>query len=225
MRGSLGALPGAWFGISQLNPYAGDCAGNGGCAHVAAVRAAQFDVATSTPFATAGVIPDLGDPWAPAGSVHSRRKAELAARLVAGALAARYNASAPFYGPRAVRAQDASAPGALAARVLFAPDSLAGGLRVVTGVNGTSWCPVNASATAPSLDECGFYAVKGSVSGWLNASLAVDAGGASATLTAAARAGAGDVVVATAGYWNAYPVATLFGGNGLPAVPWNFSAS
>ena len=212
----------AWFGISQLNPYAGDCSGNGGCSHLAALRSAQFDVAVSTPRASCGVIPDLGDPWAPAGSVHSRRKLALAQRLVAGALALRYNASAPFYGPRYSAAVDVSTPSALSARVSFSPASLDGGLQLVYGVNGTSWCPVGASPTAPTLDECGWYSLKGSLSGWQNATLSIDAGGSTATLSAARSQGAGDAVVATAAYWSAYPVATLFSrDHALPAVPWN----
>ena len=220
-RGSLGGLPGAWFGVSQLNPYAGDCAGNNGCSHVAAMRYAQLSVANSTPACTAGVIPDLGDPWAPAGSVHSRRKVELAQRLVAGALTVRYGAAPgrAHYGPTLASAQEASTAGSLAARLQFEAGSCAGGLQVVGGVNGTSWCPVGASPTAPTLDLCGFYELQGSLSGWVNASLTLE-GPATALLTAPTALGAGDRVVATRGYWNAYPVATLFGGNGLPAVPW-----
>ena len=220
-RASLGNLPNAWMGVSQLNPYAGDCAANNGCSHVAAIRSAQLAVALATPRCSAGVIPDLGDPWAPAGSVHSRRKAELAQRLVAGLLATRYGTSPAraHYGPTLVAATDASAPGALGARLAFDPASVAGGLRLVYGVNGTSWCPVGASPTAPTLQECGFYELQGSLSGWVNGSLTLT-GSASALLTAPTALGAGDRVLATRGYWNAYPVATLFGGNMLPAVPW-----
>jgi len=224
-RGTMGNLPSPWFGVSQLNPYAGDCgASTSGCSHVAAVRRAQLDVAQSTPFATAGVIPDLGDPLAPAGSVHSRLKAGLASRLVAGALQVKYGSSSKggaFYGPIYAGARDVSSGSALAASVSFAPASLGGGLKLVLDVPYMSWCPVNASATAPSLGECGGFELLGAQSGWVNASsVSINADGASVTLSASSRKGS-EAVIATRAYWNSYPLATLFSKNGLPAVPWN----
>jgi len=221
-RASLGATESSWFGVSQLNPYAGDCAGNNGCTHVAAIRAAQLDVSNSSVSVTAGVIPDMGDPTAPAGSVHSRRKQALAARLVAGALSSKYGASPqwPYYGPTYSFHTDISTPGSMTASVHFSPESLSsGGLQVVTGINGTSWCPTGVSSTAPTLQECGFYELLGSQSGWVNATMEVSGDGKSVTLTAPCVPG--DKLLGTRAFWNAYPVVTLFSVVGLPAVPWN----
>jgi hypothetical protein len=84
LRATLGAWPGAWFGVALLAPYAGDCGPDGsyGCATgVAAIRAAQLRVGTGLANVSAAVSTDLGDPQAPAGSVHSRRKQALAERL------------------------------------------------------------------------------------------------------------------------------------------------
>lgn len=225
-RGTLGNLPTAWFGVSQLNPYAGDCAGLNGCSHVAALRQAQLDVAQTTPYTTASVIPDGGDPWAPAGSVHSRRKQMVASRLVAGALAVKYGAALDLvYGPRYASFVDASSGGVLKAVVSFTPDSVQGGLELQLGVTGTSWCPLNASATAPTLNECGWWSVKGSSSGWTNATTAViGSDGVSFELSAPIPGGGSDTVVATAGLWNSYPVATLYSARTqLPVIPWNSS--
>ena len=80
--------------------------------------------------------------------------------------------SAPIYGPTYAAAQDSGAatpPGTLAADVSFAPSSaLPGGLALVYGVNGTSWCPVGQSPSAPTLSECAWFALQGAASGWLN---------------------------------------------------------
>jgi hypothetical protein len=233
-RSSLGAsglgLP--WFGVSMLAPYAGDC--GTACGNVAAVRAAQMDVALSTPNVTCAVLVDDGDPTAPAGSVHSRNKRLVAERLVAGALATMYGASAPkIYGPTYASALDSGAatpPGTLSADVSFTTDSTApGGLEIVLGVNGTSWCPTGQSPTAPTLSECAWFSLQGRASGWLNATM-IDILNASAVRLSAplpslaSNPSLSDVVVATAWAQNSYPVSTLYA-NGLPATPWNETVS
>lgn len=213
-------VPGAYFGVTTLAPYAGDCGGPGdyGCAAgVAAIRAAQLRVGLTTPNASVAVSTDLGDPQAPAGSVHSRRKAEIAARLAAGYAAARYgaaSASGPVYGP--LYASAVARNGTLAADVGFTPASCAGGLQLALDVQWTSACPVNASASAPALSECAWFALRGAATGWHNASVAV-LNGTAVTLTVD---GVEDIAVATAFGQGAYPVTVLFSGL-LPVAPWN----
>jgi hypothetical protein len=221
-RATLGAWPGTFFGITMLAPYSGDCESGGGCATgVAAIRAAQLRVGLSTPNASTAVSTDTGDPLAPAGSVHSRRKQAVAARLVAGAASVQWGAAShagPVYGPLYAAAADASAAaGALAADVTFAPSSCPFGLQLVFGVNWTSTCPVGASPTAPSLAECAWFAVRGAATGWHNAT-AVSI--LNATAVRLAVPGVQDAPVATAFGQGSYPVTVLFSGT-LPVAPWS----
>jgi hypothetical protein len=216
----------SYFGVSMLQPYAGDCASNGGCRFVPAVRKAQMDVANSLPHSTYGVTTDLGDPTAPAGSVHSRHKAELAARLAAGFASVAYgqaSLSGPFLGPLYLSAADASVQGSeLAAEVAFEPSSAEGGLQLILNRNGTSWCPVGQSATAPSISDCSWFSLLGSASGWVNASRVELLNGTAVRLSAPSAL-AGDTVLATAWGQNSYPVCVLFNAVGLPVSPWNES--
>ena len=230
-RATMGAWPGAYFGITLLAPYAGDCgaAMDYGCATgVATVRAAQLRVGLSMPNASAAVSTDLGDPQAPAGSVHSRRKAEIGARLAAGFAAARWGSasvSGPVYGPLYSHATDASGGSSLAADVSFTPSSCAAGLQLVFGEPWTSECPVNASASAPDISECAWFAIQGSSSGWHNATVTI-LNGTTVRLTVTGNATgtpgdyAMDTAIATAFGQGAYPVTVLFSGT-LPVAPWN----
>lgn len=226
-RATMGAWPGAFFGVTLLAPYAGDCgrAGDFGCAlGLATVRAAQLRVGLTSPNATVAVATDLGDPQAPAGSVHSRRKAEVAARLAAGFAAVRWGAastSGPVYGPLYARAADAGGGGGggggvLAADVAFAPPSCAAGLQLVLAQPWTSTCPVNASASAPVLAECAWFGVQGATTGWHNASVAV----LNDTAIRLTVDGVADAAIATAFGQGAYPVTVLYSGT-LPVAPWN----
>lgn len=222
-RATLGAWPGAFFGIAMLAPYSGDCGvGTSGClVGVAAIRAAQLRVGLSTPNASTAVTTDAGDPQAPAGSVHSRRKQPVAARLVAGAAAVQWGAASkegPVYGPLHARSIDASAAaGSLAADVAFVPESCEFGLQLVLNVNWTSTCPVGVSPTAPTLDECSWFSIQGAASGWHNAT-GVEV--LNATAVRLSVPGVSDVAVATAFGQSAYPVTVLYSGD-LPVAPWN----
>lgn len=221
-RATLGAWPGAYFGITMLAPYSGDCESGGGCiGGVPAIRAAQLRVGLSTPNASVSVATDMGDPLAPAGSVHSRRKQAIAARIVAGAAAVLYGAASragPVYGPLYAAAADTSAAagGVLTADVSFSPSSCPFGLQLVFGVNYTSTCPVGVSPTAPSLAECSWFAVRGAASGWLNAT---DVSVLNATAVRLSVPGVRDVAVATSFGQTSYPVTVLFSGS-LPVAPW-----
>ena len=136
----------------------------------------------------------------------------------------------PLYGPTYASAADSGAPtppGTIAADVSFVPASvLPGGLQLVLGVNGTSWCPVGQSPTAPTIAQCAWFAIQGRASGWLNVTgvtvLNATAVRLSATLPVSRSAATGDVAVATAWAQGSYPVSTLYA-NGLPASPWNVS--
>lgn len=225
-RETMGAWPGAFFGITMLAPYAGDCGGTGdwGCVDgLPALRAAQLRVGLTTPNATVAISTDLGDPQAPAGSVHSRRKSEVAARLAAGFAAVRWGAAStmgPVYGPLYESATDASSSsgGALTADVSFLPSSCSGGLQLVLSEPWTSACPVNASASAPALSECAWFALRGAATGWHNASVAV----LNNTAVRLSVEGVNDAAVATAFGQSAYPVTVLFSVSGaLPVAPWN----
>lgn len=219
-RATLGAWDGAFFGISTLAPYAGDCGAS--CVDgVPAIRRAQILVGTTTPNASVAVATDSGDPLAPAGSVHSRRKQALAARLVAAAAAVQWGAASregPAIGPLYARAADVSATaGALAADVVFSDASCPFGLALVFGINYTSTCPVGLSPTAPTIDECAWFALRGAASGWVNAT-AVEV--LNATAIRLSAPGVADVAVGTAFGQSSYPVTVLFSGP-LPVTPWS----
>jgi sialate O-acetylesterase len=210
-----GVLP--WFGVVQLAPWGGENV-TGYSLGVAEVRQAQFDVARALQNVTVAVIDDDGDPLAPAGSVHSRRKQLVAARLAAGAMAVQYgHTGTPIIGPVYASAADVSGGGTLAADVVFEGSSVAGGLTLQLGLNNTSFCPVDAGIP---LSSCAWFALRGAQSGaWVNATGVEIVNGTAVRLSAAA--GGDAAVSATAFGWGAYPVVTLFNGAGLPVTPWN----
>jgi hypothetical protein len=145
-KASFGGLAStAWFGVTQLAPW-GDVKATVNSAGAASVRAAQLHVCRTLSNVTCAIIDDDGDPQAPAGSVHSRYKQVVAARLAAAGLRTQYGpsyANLPMYGPLYSGFQDASTAGTLSAIVSFEPDSCTGGLQIVTGLNFTSTCPVD----------------------------------------------------------------------------------
>lgn len=209
----------------MLQPYAGDCAPVASCPFVPTLRAAQLAVARATSGVTAAVTVDLGDALAPAGSVHSRRKQEVASRLVAGAMLTRFGAASqagPVYGPTYSLARDSSSGASLSAEVTF--DGSTVGATLVLLTDGAS-CPVGVSPTAPNVTDCAWFAIQGSMSGWVNATTVTLVNATSIRLSA--QGAAGEVALATAFGQASWPVATLFSdgaaGNAppLPAIPWN----
>ena len=187
---------------------------------VAWFREAQL-AALSLPNVTAATAMDLGDPLSPAGSIHIRGKQAAGARLAAGLLALRYGvAHSPHVSPRATGTTCSAVPGG-GLRAVVALDAsavaAAGGLRLLDGLT----CPTTLGVNAT---ECSWFGLLGSDGLWRNATATLaPGGGASVTLTAAARAG---VTPAASGYaWSIYPVASLAtnhgpGGWPLPVLPW-----
>jgi hypothetical protein len=216
-RSSFGGLAStAWFGVTQLAPWAAENI-TGYSEGVAEVREAQFNVSRSLPNVTVAVIDDDGDPLAPAGSVHSRRKQLVAQRLVNGALKTQYGKDTlTILGPTYAAAQDASSGSDLVADVVFEPDTCTGGLAFVYGLNYTSWCPVELGIP---LSSCAWFAIQSSSGDgvWVNATATILNG--TAIQLRASGAGPGTVAATSFG-WGAYPVVTLFNGVGLPVTPW-----
>lgn len=187
---------------------------------VAWFREAQL-AALKLPNVTAATAIDLGDPLSPAGSIHIRDKQAAGARLAAGLLALRYGvADAPYVSPRATGTSCSTViGGGLKAVVTLdaAAAAAAGGLQLLDGPT----CPTSLNV---NVSECSWFGLLGSDGLWRNATATLaPGGGASVTLTAAARTG---ITPIASGYaWSIYPVATLAthhgpGGWPLPVLPW-----
>jgi hypothetical protein len=221
----------AWFGVTQLAPWGGNANSTSYSLGVAGVRAAQFNASLALPNVTVAVIVDDGDPLAPAGSVHSRRKQLVAQRLVNGALRTQFNkTSLQILGPTYMASEDATTDPTgqtISAVVSFQPETCGdGGVRFVYGLNDTSLCPTDEGI---AVNVCAWFAVQSAKSGaWANATSVAVVNATAVRLTAPGSGVAGDTSAATSFGWGAYPVVTLFsngGGTGinLPVTPWNVS--
>lgn len=208
--------PSAHAGIVQLAPWASSSAAYN--AEVAALRDAQLragDVLANVSVITAI---DGGDPYAPIGSIHPRRKQLVGARLAAAALTVAYGRPTPFAGPRYSSAvPGGGAAGTLSVTVSFVPGPTSEGLYVIPPSGGafanSSTCPVGVSP-----DLCSGFQIAASDGHWYPANATVI--GATLVLTAQGAPG-GLTPVSTSSAWSLWPITTLYSAAGLPAWPWN----
>lgn len=187
------------------------------------IRATQLRVALSMVNVTAAVTTDLGDPLGAAGSVHSRRKQQIASRLVAGAAFTMWGAEGskegPIYGPIYQSASVTTTGGGntLSADISFQPNSCVNALQMIYNINFTSTCPVGYSPTAPTLNQCVWFSIRGLATGWHNATN-VDI--INSTAIRLSVPDINDTAIATSFGQNSFPVTVLFSGS-LPVVPWS----
>jgi hypothetical protein len=220
--GALRALfrsPLAHVAVVQLHAWAHDAAFNN---EVAALRDAQLRAADALPNASAVTAVDGGDPRAPKTSIHPRGKQLVGRRTGAAALSALYGVPAPFAGPRLA----AWAPGGGSGACATLTFSGGGGGRLSlvapspTGpLANSSVCP---DGVAPAL--CAGFSVLGSDGVWRSASASVAAAG-DALVLQAEGAPAGVVAAGVASGWAMWPITLLYGSNGLPAFPFNATAT
>lgn len=193
--------------VIQLAPWVADSG------FVALLREAQSNASLALKGVGLAVSADLGDPQAPAGSIHSRLKAPAGQRaawlLLAGLLGnASYSTRvSPRYASAAGSAQGAT----LTATITFAPGTTAGGLQPIAGAH----CPTELGVP---VSACSWFAIGASDGAFYNATAAVGAGGDTLVLTAAAKSGL--TVVSTSFGYSDYPVAQFENGLGLPVAPW-----
>jgi sialate O-acetylesterase len=203
---AFGGVP--WAGVVELAPWESAAANEG----IAAVRAAQLATARGWARGEGGVAAvsiapssDCGDP---AGGIHPRRKRALGLRLGRAAVG-----GGAASGPAYLRAE--ALPGGLA-RVVFAPGTAEGGLRLAAP---PPECPEGIPASA-----CMGLQIQLSDGAWRPAEASVEAGGGALLLRAAGGGGGaqGLAAVATRSGWSAFPLATvLAAASGLPAHPWS----
>jgi sialate O-acetylesterase len=197
--------------VIQLAPWVAE-----GGPNVALLREAQANASLAAARVGLAVSVDLGDPQAPAGSIHSRLKAPAGQRAAWLLLAGLFgNASfAAHVSPRYAGASAGAAQGAtLTATVSFAPGTTAGGLRAIAGAH----CPTELGVPA---GRCGWFAIGASDGVLYNASAAIGGGGGDTlVLTAAAKSSGLRVLNTSFGYAD-YPVAQFTNSLGLPVAPW-----
>lgn len=85
----------------------------------------------------------IGDVSSPFGSVHSRYKQAVGARLAANALAEVYGIDTPHFSPRFLSATGSSSGTTVTVTVSFVPETVVDGLELVSGVVCTAGVPVS----------------------------------------------------------------------------------
>jgi hypothetical protein len=196
--------------VVQLAPWVAE-----GGPDVALLREAQANASLAAARVGLAVSVDLGDPQAPAGSIHSRLKAPAGQRAAWLLLAGLFgNASfAARVSPRYAGAAGGAPQGAtLTATVAFAQGTTAGGLRAIAGAH----CPTELGVPAA---QCAGFAIGASDGEVYSATAAVGAGGDTLVLTATAKSSGLRVLNTSFGYAD-YPVAQFENGLGLPVAPW-----
>jgi sialate O-acetylesterase len=166
-----------YVAVIQLAPWVAE-----GGLDVALLREAQSNASLAMERVGLAVSVDLGDPQAPAGSIHSRLKAPAGQRAAWLLLAGLFGNStfSTYVSPRYAGASGGAQGATLKATINFAPGSTAGGLQAIAGAH----CPVELGVPA---GECSGFAI-GATDGVLyNASAAVGAGGDTLELTAIAK--------------------------------------
>lgn len=195
--------------VIQLAPWVAE-----GGEDVALLREAQSNASLAMERVGLAVSVDLGDPQAPAGSIHSRLKAPAGQRAAWLLLAGLFGNStfSTYVSPRYAAASGAVQGVTLTATITFAPGSTAAGLQAIGGAH----CPVELGVP---VGECSGFAI-GATDGVLyNASAAIGAGGDTLVLTATAKSSGLRVLNTSFGYSD-YPVAQFKNSLGLPVAPW-----
>ena len=195
--------------VIQLAPWVAE-----GGPDVALLREAQSNATLALAGVGLAVSVDLGDPQAPAGSIHSRLKAPAGQRAAWLLLAGLFgNATyATRVSPRYASAAGSAQGATLTATVTFAPGTTAGGLRPIAGAH----CPTELGVPASA---CSGFAIGASDGASYPATAVPGAGGDTLVLTAAA-ASSGLRVLNTSFGFSDYPVALFANGMGLPVAPW-----
>ena len=195
--------------VVQLAPWVAE-----GGPNVALLREAQSNASLAMARVGLAVSVDLGDPQAPAGSVHSRLKAPAGQRAAWLLLAGLFgNATfATHVSPRYAGAAGGAQGATLTATITFAPGTTAGGLQAIAGAH----CPTELGVPA---GQCAGFAIGASDGALYNASAAIGAGGDTLVLTAAAKS-SGLRVLNTSFGFSDYPVAQFANSLGLPVAPW-----
>jgi len=195
-----------WFGFVLMEPWITT-------APLAQLRDAQEYTLQALPNTAYGAAIDIGDPLSPFGSVHPRHKQVPAGRLANAALNQIYAQNTPLLGPVAQAATGSAAGTMLTVTVQFpAGSSLA--LQA-------AHCPTELGVPA---SICAWYGIQGSDWTLYNATAAVTADGNGLELTATAKAAGVKPLYATYGY-GPWPIITVYGANGLPAIPFNQSVT
>lgn len=216
------ASPGAHWTTVQLAPYTGGV-------ELAPFREMQRLTTARLANASSATLVDDSDPLSPIGSVHSRNKELVGARIAPGILNALYGTALPTTGPIYAGATFAAAAdgSVLYANVSFDPATLNGGLAwVPPHVNAwqnSSRCPTELPGI--KAEDCDWFNILGSDGVARNATLVeVVEGGTQLALTAPVTpAVPGLRAVGTRFGWNAFPVVNAYDAAGLPVQPWNAS--
>jgi sialate O-acetylesterase len=195
--------------VIQLAPWVAE-----GGSDVALLREAQSNASLSLPRVGLAVSVDLGDPQAPAGSIHSRLKAPVGQRAAWLLLAGLFGNStfATRVSPRYASATGSAQGTALEATVTFAPETTSGGLQAIVGAH----CPTELGVP---IAMCAWFAIGASDGAYYNATAAIGAGGDTLLLTATATS-SGVRVLNTSFGFSDYPVALFSNSFGLPVAPW-----
>ena len=143
--------------------------------------------------------------------MHPRDKQTASARFAAAALSILYGVPTPYLNPTLAHGATASTVGTTVTVTLPFTNVGARGLVITPKA-----CPTDAGVP---IDECSWLEVQLNDGVWRNATAAVAADGAHLLLTVSAP-GTGYTVNATRGAFSPYPVAVLYSGDGLPALPW-----
>lgn len=195
--------------VIQLAPWIAE-----GGPNVALLREAQSNASLAMERVGLAVSVDLGDPQAPAGSIHSRLKAPAGQRAAWLLLAGLFgNATfATHVSPRYAGAKGGAQGTTLTATISFAPGTTGGGLQAIPGAH----CPTELGVPVA---QCAWFAIGASDGTLYNASAAIGAGGSTLELTATAQSSGLRVLNTSFGFAD-YPVAQFASSLGLPVAPW-----
>ena len=195
--------------VIQLAPWIAE-----GGPDVALLREAQSNASLALERVGLAVSLDLGDPQAPAGSIHSRLKApagQRAAWLLLASVFADPDAASRV-SPRYATATGSTQGATLTATVTFAPGTTTGGLQPIAGAH----CPTELGVP---VSRCSWFTIGATDGALYTASAVIGAGGDTLVLTATSSSGAPRVVNTSFGFSD-YPVVQFANRLGLPLAPW-----
>lgn len=212
------ASPAAHWTTIQLAPYTGG-------APLAPFRAMQCNATAAIPNAHCAVLLDDGDVLSPIGTVHSRNKQLVGARVAAGVLEALYGVPHPTRARGPVFASQAlatAANGSLSALVSFGAGGLGpGGVLVYVPPHATPYsnstrCPSELGVVKPA--DCAWPSVLGSDGQVYSGSAQAAGGGRQLLITAQAPPGVR--AVGSALGWGPWPVVNFYNQWGMPVEAW-----
>jgi len=189
------------FFFVQLAPWLG-----GDNNSEALIRLSQM-YATALPAVGVATAIDLGDPTSPYGDIHPRDKQTVGSRLSLAARGIIYGEKVQYKGPQASEFKVIHESPAAQVQVNFAPDSIGTGLVF----------QVKTCQTGVPLNQCGWFDIGTADGRWTNATAEIMDNYILVSTTTP-----NSPVTGVRYAWGNFPVATLFGKEGLPALPFAF---